>query len=186
MEGGEKLNIFWYRAGDRGKYISIGCFVKRSDDIWKSCRCLKVVGLYVSVLVFRSWISFCIGSRGLFDKRFWMEGGEKLNIFWYGDADRGKEVGLRCFAERSDDIWKSCRCLKVVGLYVSVVDFRSWISFCIVSRGLFDKRLWMEGGEKLNIFWYGDEDRDKDVSLRCFVERWDDISKSSRCLKVAC
>ncbi len=44
----------------------------------------------------------------------------------------------------------------------------------------------MEGGEKLNIFWDGDEDRGKDASLRCSVERWDDISKSCRCLKVAC
>ena len=39
-------------------------------------------------------------AEGVFDKEFWMEGGEKLNIFWYGDDDRGKYVSLRCFVER--------------------------------------------------------------------------------------
>ncbi len=61
------------------------------------------------------------------------------------DENRGKEVSLRCLLERSDDIWKSCRCLKVV--YVSIVVFECRISFCIGSRGFLDKGSWMEGDE---------------------------------------
>ena len=38
--------------------------------------------------------------KGVLDKGFRIEGAEKRNIFCYGDEDRGKDVSLRCLAER--------------------------------------------------------------------------------------